>query len=316
MDRFRPRALFVRHFDKVVLAAFGGWVLSQASGVIAGEPAADPVALAEARAAVEAHMQTAQVDAPRSPGWSDDLRHRLAAPAEPSTPFPTWVFHRRPAYLYETEAGPPPVQPVHGALSTPVARSPRRGEVELRWERPALDRVVLEGYVLERDGGDGWTVCARPGAEETAWTDVDLPLRGGAVRYRVRSGVRLDDADPALKGREVEAFPAERVSEPVEVEVASRLRVVIHGVTLGDALKREPGVAQGELWRWDGSTWAKQWFQAAEGKVAGRGDHAALGVEVLRVWTEEEPAGGLTRTVEYAEVRYADGDTETIRAGR
>lgn len=317
MDPSRPLpALALRSFDKVVLAACAGWLATHAVALAATERP-DAAALAETRAAVEAYMQTGHVAAPEGPTWSRDLRQRLAAPANPNQG-PAWVFHRRPAYLYQTEGGPEPVSPVHGELLAPTVESPARGVVRLRWERPELDVVLLEGYELERALGAGaWETLARPAASATDYTDETLPLLGGLARYRLRSRARLDAADPQLAGREVAPFPAERVSPVVEAVVARRLRVRIHGVEPGDELAARPGVAQGELLRWRAAQadWERQWFSATAGSVAGRGAFAGLGVRVLRVWTQEEPAGGLTRTVEWAEVEYPDGARETLRAG-
>lgn len=311
------RDLTLRYFDKTLLGASVLWLASAATSLAAAPGDELRADLDASMAALHEHMQGATVAASPPPSWAARLdAHLRAAPA--AAPLgPTWVLHRRPAFLYDHAPAAQPPEFVHEAATDVAAEASQPGRVVVRWS-PGRTAYVLTTCTVERRRGDdgAWERVAEVPADARELIDETVAPRARYV-YRVVSHARADEDDPGVKAaidagtfEELAADLARAESAPsAPVETPPELYVVPLSV---DVDERDPDAGRAYLL-------VHRWDRAAKRFVSGRqqakvGDDVAglvlhaVGVDGATLWVELRDADG-------GEVRREDSRRDRLPEG-
>jgi len=156
-----PKELALQHFEKGVLVLFAGFLVWATMGALGGEDVgATKAAVDSGLSEVSAHMGKQTIEEPDAPDWKEELGSQLDPDAVPEVdPYPSWVFHRRPGFVYYVEPDIQEYHPVHRAPVDITADDSERGRIRVAWE-PSLDNIyVLTSYELYRRVHDGFGVA-------------------------------------------------------------------------------------------------------------------------------------------------------------
>lgn len=187
--------LVLRHFDKVLLAAFAGWLAGAMIGAVA-----QPPELATARrfetesAAIAAELAEGEPARVATEDLAGPIRRALdpAAVASVETgAFPRWLAWRRPSLAFVVPLAPPVEVAAHEPPEG-FEGSVALGRVDLSWSISKKNNaVVIEQFVVERralPGGEWTTIAtlARDPREESPPTKTSDRSVAGRTRYEYR----------------------------------------------------------------------------------------------------------------------------------
>jgi hypothetical protein len=261
-----PKEMLLRHFEKVIAAAFGGWLLYTLAAFVAMKPPSlgqnDQIQtdLGE----VEKHMRNWDVKLDPLPDNTKDLKKQLD-PAEVSTvgPFGPWLYHRRPSFIFKPADGPKLVYPrANPPVEFHVAEKGRR-RVSLAWKLSGENEHVkiLRFDLLRKDGEQGeWKVIDSISGDKTDYTDTTVSARA-KYWYRLTQHADTDTDDPVIVHDKttlpdtMHDLNADDI--PDAVETPQDVYITIDGGQKPDPTKGDPekddaakGSIDFKVWRW------------------------------------------------------------------
>jgi hypothetical protein len=328
-----PKQLLLAHFEKLILAGFAGWVIMALVG-LAGGGGLNTEDVATMRDEVEAHMQGGSVEEPTKPEWQEDLRRRLAGAPEASE-YPSWVFHRRPLYLYEIQTVELAYHPVHRPPVNLAADTETRGQIDLAWSPSIENEYVVTSYELQRrEGEEGeWTTVAKlKPSDETRHVDKEISslLK---YYYRVISTAKIDEEDPVVAKYNLTLSDDAKTMISDEVGPVGTKReifvlpVSVDPVTEQELIDRsqEVGLADVKVRRWDTeeSNWQEVSFWRVKvgdtigepKKIRGKKEpfDFSTGATLMEVRVEKRDTGrGYEEEWHFIKIKWPDGSEEEI----
>lgn len=193
----RLERLLLLHFDRVVLALAGVWLVAALA-----EPWRRSAELDQRARTIEAqlarlaeHERTVTTLAPRPPAGTERALAALTREPAAPEPFPAWCTERRPWFAHQVELTehPEPVHEAPGELEVDVSVP---GRARLSWRPGAGNHLVRVAFRLERRVGEGaWEALGESPA--SGYEDLAAPP-ARPLLYRVVSRAELlDDAREA-----------------------------------------------------------------------------------------------------------------------
>jgi len=258
------KELALGHFEKAVLALGVVWL-----GFAAVSMAGTPAELASADKLngyvdeISTYMDADAPGAATAPGWLSGLRGRLdPTGVGAAKPYPGWVLHKRPTYLYSTKAPPPKHTARHEAPDGVTAAAGARGQIDVTWQPASGNEYVLvTRYEIERRvGTDGeWTSVGEvDGNSARSYADTEIASRT-EYYYRVISHAEIDQDNPVVRDEDMELAAAEATKTSDEAGPAMTARDVfifptqVTEVTMDDLVKDPNAKEQAHIkvYKWD-----------------------------------------------------------------
>src|SRR5262245_9348115 len=139
-----PKQLALQFFDKLILAAFGAWLVLSGVGMASDPPGLDKKeGIDKDLATISEHMKGSTVPATADAGWKTALEQQL----KPDTvrtppPAPPFTMERRPYFLYQVHIDQPTYSCKHDAPTDLTTDASQRGQVVLRW-KPSMSNEYV-----------------------------------------------------------------------------------------------------------------------------------------------------------------------------
>lgn len=329
-----PKQLALQHFDKALVGAAGVYLLVCGAGFFS-TPAqlSKNDKLAAAIATVDKYMKTAQPEPMPEPDWLDRLEKRL----DPGTlgdagtsPYPSWVLHKRPQFLYGTVAPKAKHTAKHYAANDVRADAGERGKIDVAWGNASDNEyVIVTRYEVERRvGADGeWEKIGETAGDVRTYTDENIVSRTDYY-YRVVSVAEIDRDNPVVRHEGMELDPAEerKVSDEAGPVTTKRdvfiIPITVVQVTDQDLIAN-PNAQESayvRVYKWDPetSTFEKQAYNVKVGesiggkrKRGGKEYDFTTGATLVDVEIRKRRhALGHDEPVQVIIVRYEDGSEE------
>lgn len=327
-----PTELALKHFEKVILVAFLGWL-----GFTLTNLASEPSGLQKAAAVethlekIDKHMKTTTVEAPKEPVWESNLKRQLDPGSVPAAaPFPAWVMERRPSFLYQIEIEAPEYHTAHHAPTVDAAPV-ERGKIKVTWEPSNENLYVVATFEVHRKTGDAeqWEKMAELPTTERSWVDDKINSRK-KYSYKVVSLAKIDQEDPVVQQNKLVLPDEERLKEsspvgPIGVKQDFMiLPTEVHPVTEEELIKNKDAKAWATIkvkkWDAEGNAWEeKTYFQKNPGWKVGQKEKIkrkevdfSTGAELLEVEirTRKAKRGDFEEKVHVIKVKWPDGQTE------
>jgi hypothetical protein len=328
-----PKQLALQFFDKAVLAGFFIWMAVAAAGFVQHPAELDKKDQLDADLKkIAQHMSGSTVDAPADPGWQAGLRAHL----DPKTvaaakPGPSWLLHRRPAFIFQVKDTTPTYTAKHGAPTDVSVDSSTRGQVSVHWKASLEDEYVICSFEVSRaPAQDGpWEVVATEGPGTTEYVDNKVAPRS-TYFYKVTSVAEVDRDSPVvqrydLKLADAEARKESEVAGPAQT--AADVFVLPQQVTqvTDQDLIANPNAKESayvKVYKWDPESSSFQYsafmVQAHDGiggkkKLRGGKEFDfTTGAVLDDVWIEQRPdpkIPGHQMPVQCIRIKFADGTT-------
>lgn len=197
-----PKELALEHFEKVLVAAAGAWLIAVGAGWLS-QPRELGMQqdLATKLDAITSYMGKGNPKQPETPPWLGKLERQLSPTAVPSaSEFPAWVMQRRPQVLYKLKDRGPTHRAVHRPPVDLQLDAAERGKIGLTWQASVENEyVIVNEYEVQRKSGDAeWEKLSSVSGAETTYTDTSVASRA-SYSYRVISRAEIDRDSPVVR---------------------------------------------------------------------------------------------------------------------
>lgn len=222
-----PKDLLLKHFEKLIAAAFGGWLIYTVVAFAALKPAAlgQNEQLSKNLEQIQSHMDQFEVVLEPMTDPTRELRKQLD-PGEVGSAegYGTWVMHRRPNFLYDVASGPKLQYPVHKPPAEFRVTDKGRKRVSLAWKASSENQFIkiLRYDVQRKDGEAGeYKTVDSVGGDKNEYTDGSVGSKQ-KYWYRLIEHADTDRDDPVIAHDKTELaddardLKAEDIADPVE----------------------------------------------------------------------------------------------------
>jgi hypothetical protein len=267
-----PKELLLRHFEKIVLVAFGAFMVVGLILPIASPPPELKMneQLQATIETVDNHMKTYTPKAEAPPDVTADLKRQIDSSVAAADANPAWTMHRRPNLAFTPVAVAQKVYPKHEPPVDFRIADKARGKVKLTWKpSPENELVDITGYEIQRKDGEAgeWKKIAENlSGDKNDYDDLTVAPRA-KYYYRlletaaaqlqnpviIRDGTNLDPAKKTLQ--------AEDPKDPVETP--RDCYITLDSGQIAKPAEDPPvkGEAQVKVWKWN-ATLGKFVFKA------------------------------------------------------
>ena len=287
-----PKDLLLRHFEKIVLAGFAGWLVFVLVSFVAMKPPelSSNEQLQDKIAKVDDHMKTFNLKSDPLPDLVSPLKKQLdPATVTAADTFPAWAMHRRPNFAFAVTAGPERVFPKHEAPTDFIVAEKSRGRVKLTWKAsPENAYVNIKSYKLlrkEGEAGEFKVVNEAINGEKTEFEDTTVGPRQ-KYWYRLVETAETQRDHPIIQ-RDKTDLTADKISLQAEdtkeaVETPPDIYVTMDDGQAANPIAEPPtkGKASLKVWRWHGPSskfLMKGYMTVNEGEQIGKVEKITTG---------------------------------------